>query len=135
MLTRYRMTTITSQRNWILGRHWDNSNPVDLIPFDKIRPEYHNLVKSIFNDKFPKLLASHNYDVGDISRTLGYLYVPLKKEMPKSHKVYYSNHTDKRMLHDILEQMLKYDIIKKTHVSWGAPIFLIQKAGGGQKPM
>ena len=47
------------------------SEPVDSIPWDKINPEYHAIVRHLFVEKYPHLLSRHNYDCGDISKTLG----------------------------------------------------------------
>ena len=63
----------------------------DLIRMDRIDPKYQGRVRKLLIDKYPKLVARHSFDCGNISRTLGYMYVPLAKPLPRTRKVYYPN--------------------------------------------
>ena len=99
----------------------------DLIRLDRIDSKYHHYIRRLLVEKYPKLVARHSYDCGDISRTLGYMYVPLAKPLPKTRKVYYPNSRQMQEMHDILHLMEHYKLISKSEVTYGAPIFLIPR--------
>ena len=106
----------------------------DKIPYKDIPPEYWWAVDRLFLEKYPKLLARSQYDAGDISKTLGYLYIPLSGKLPQSTKLYYSNAQDMAMMHDILQSLVRHNIIAKSNSAFGAPCFLIRRKNG-QTPM
>ena len=106
--------------------------PVDCIPWANIPVEYHAAVRHLFAVKYPNVLSRHQYDMGNISRTLGQMFIPLIDKVPRSRKVYFSNEKDLKMLNDILMSMLKYQIIKRSQSAWGAPVFLLRRKSGQQ---
>ena len=108
----------------------EEKSPIERIDFEKIEPQYHKYVRYLFTEAFPNLLAKHQYDCGDISKTLGYLYVPLKEALPKTRKMFYSSPRDQEQLHAILESMLKYGLIRRSNSTFGAPVFLIRRKTG-----
>ena len=109
-----------------------SQSPVDAIPWNNIPPEFHPAVRELFVEKYPTVLSRHQYDMGNISKTLGQIYIPLVDKVPKSRKVYFSSEKDMRMLNDILVSMLKYKIIKRSQSAWGAPVFLLRRKSGQQ---
>ena len=109
-------------------------DPIHLLPFKETDPQYHEMMKKLFCEKYQSIIARHDYDAGNISKTLGYLYVPITKELPKSRKIYYADTKNLRFMHDILLNMQKYGHIKKTQATYGAPVFLIKRKSP-QAPM
>jgi len=108
---------------------WERDS-MDLLPFKEIEPKYHGMVKHLFCEKYKKLVAKHEYDSGNISKTLGWLYIPLAKPLPKAQKIYYGNATNSRLIRDILIAMERYGHIRKINTPYGAPIFLTKRKSG-----
>ena len=106
----------------------------DKIPYKDIDPKYWWAVDRLFLHKYKGLLARSQYDAGDISKTLGYLYIPLTGKLPQSQKLYYSNAADMAIMHDILLSLVRNGILAKSNSAFGAPCFLIRRKSG-QAPM
>ena len=114
------------------GEETESLEPIDLLPWKDINPRYHTAVRYLFEKKYPNVLSRSQYDCGNISKTLGCMYIPLIDKTPKSRKVYFSNDRDLRQLNDILVSMLKHGIIKRSQSAYGAPVFLIRRKSGQQ---
>jgi hypothetical protein len=101
-------------------------DPIDLIPWKLIDPRAHGYVTNLFKT-WSKLLARHGFDCGSISKTLGTMILPLRKELPKARKVYHASTFDMQQMRAILQTMEKYGILTKAHTEHGSPVFLIRR--------
>ena len=88
----------------------------DIINMDTIDPLHRPFIKDIFIDKYPTTIALHQFDIGQISKTLGYYKIELKdgETLPLFRRIYYMNSHDAQQLKDITDFLIKYKIITKT---------------------
>ena len=97
-------------------------------------------VKKIFLDKYPQVVSRHSLDRGYISDTLGYYNIALKPNvsLPRHKKLYYLDPGGSSMMRDILEFLVKVNVISKSKTSgseisqFASPCFLVQRAGNDQ---
>ena len=102
--------------------------PIDKIPWKDINPQYHGPLRYLFTEKYPKLLARHNMDVGNASPNLGmYQYISLKAAPPKSKKVYHVSPEDTMRIKDLMGGMCKAGLLSSCIGTGGSPIFLIPR--------
>lgn len=97
-------------------------DPMDLIPYHKIEREFWPIAKYLFS-KYRSCIALHSYDIGDISWSLGLLYIPLMKALPKPQKVYFGSADNMLMMKSILDSMVHYKILKPSTATYGASVF------------
>ena len=65
--------------------------------------------------KYDDAMSRHPYDIGDTSKTLGYLTIPLIKELPKAcNKVYTLQGNKRDVMKSILLNMIKYKMIEQS---------------------
>ena len=107
----------------------------ELLKLDQYEPLHQAHLKKIFVDKYPTVVATHAYDIGDISKTLGYYKIELKDNnpLPAFKKLYYLAPQQRQQMQDILEHLLKYEIIERacqntqiTHL-FASPAYLVEK--------
>ena len=107
----------------------------ELLKLEQHEPIHQSYLKEIFVDKYPTVVATHAYDIGDISKTLGYYKIELKDNspLPAFKKLYYLAPQQRQQMQDILDHLLKYEIIERacqntqiTHL-FASPAYLVEK--------
>ncbi len=110
--------------------------PADIVKREKYSPETWNFVEDIFINKYPGVLARHSLDTGRISDTLGYYTIRLKDNvvLPKYKKIFYNAPFESSAMRDILESLLKQEVIIKASCAGGdipnfsSPAFLVKRS-------
>ncbi len=110
--------------------------PADLVKREKFTPETWDFVEDIFINKYPGVLARHSLDTGRISDTLGYYTIRLKDNvvLPKYKKIFYNAPFESSAMRDILESLLKQEVIIKASCAGGdipdfsSPAFLVKRS-------
>ena len=111
----------------------------DIVVLDNYDPVHRPFIKKIFLDKYPGVLAKSSLDAGDISRTLGHYQIQLKEgeTLPRHRKVYFTSPSDSQHLKDILDFLMKENIIVPAKHSGdkgdltGSAAYLIAKSKPG----
>ena len=108
----------------------------ELVEVDKYDPRIQKYIQDIFIDKYPVVVGRHNLDAGQL-RYLGKVTIRTKPGMtlPKHRRLYALNAKEQSHLTDIIEFLLKFDIIRETfqdseeHSSspWGALGHLVSR--------
>ena len=107
----------------------------ELLKLEQHEILHQTYLKRIFVDKYPTVVATHAYDIGDISKTLGYYKIELKDNtpLPAFKKLYYLAPQQRQQMQDILDYLLKYEIIERacqntqvTHL-FASPAYLVEK--------
>jgi transposase InsO family protein len=102
-------------------------DPIEKVPLDKVDPIFHPHCLEVLN-KHKDLLAKSQLDAGNCSKTLGYMYIPLDRKLPKCTKIFHAGLAELKIMQDLLMSMIKANIIAKaTANSYGSPCFLLQK--------
>ena len=102
-------------------------DPAGDVDFASVDPLYHGHLRSLL-ERYPRLLAKHQYDAGAISRTLGYLYLNLVRPLPRSRKVYYAGPTALSQMQSALLFLEKFGHISRAPTcQYGSPVFLIAR--------
>ena len=108
----------------------------DIVQLDKIDKAIRPYIKTLFIDKYSKILARGAMDSGDLSLTLGEYDIVLRKgeQIPRFKKVYYLSPSDTQHLKDILEFLLKHGVIRRApinsddgHHLCGSPSYLVPR--------
>lgn len=110
--------------------------PSDIVKEEDYDPDIWPYVKDIFIDTYPSVIARHSLDTGRISDTLGYYTIRLKPNvtLPKYKKIYHNPPMEAQMMRDILEALLKQEVIIKASCAGGdipdfaSPAFLVKRA-------
>jgi hypothetical protein len=102
-------------------------DPIEKVPLDKVDPIFHPHCLEVLN-RHKDLLAKSQLDAGNCSKTLGYMYIPLDRKLPKCTKIFHAGLAELKIMQDLLMSMIKANIIAKaTANSYGSPCFLLQK--------
>ena len=107
----------------------------ELLQLDNYEEIHQKYLKDIFIDTFPTVVSQHNYDVGNLSETLGYYKIQLKENspLPPFKKMYYLAPNERQQLRDILDYLLKYNIIERATPNsdivnlFASPAYLVSK--------
>ena len=110
--------------------------PADVILEKNYDPIIWPYVKHLFLEKYTSVVSRHSLDTGHISDTLGYYTVKLKPHatLPKMKKLYWMDPGSSSMMRDVLEFLVKTDVIGKASTSGGdlnefaSPAFLVRRA-------
>ena len=114
--------------------------PEDLIKEEDFEPLTWPYVKRIFLETYPDCVSRHSLDRGNLSLTLGHYEIRLKPNvvLPKYKKLYYLDKEGSSMLRDILEFLVKTNVISKAPCSGGdlsqfaSPCFLVRRSNTQQ---
>ena len=92
--------------------------PEHFVNLEEYEVEQRPFIKKLFIEKYPGLVSRHSLDLGNLSKTLGYYRLKLKKfaKLPRFRKIYYLNASELQQLQVILQFLLKYDAISKVDV-------------------
>jgi len=88
---------------------------LDLTLFD---PEIRPLLKELFLEKYPNVIALHALDAGDVSRTLGYTALRLipGESLPRHRRIYQMSPNDVRYMEELLEQFIRFNYVIRAPV-------------------
>ena len=107
----------------------------EIVNLDNFQEDHRTYIKDIFIDSYPQVLARGLLESGDLSKTLGYYHLRLKEDqtLPRYKKVFFLNPTESRHMKDILDFLIKNNIIMKSPISdqgdlFGSPAYLIAKS-------
>ena len=100
----------------------------DLLNLDNVPQNMQAELSEMIEKDFPKLLAKHSYDIGNVSQRTGwYIYLHLKKDLPRAKKVYFCNKESRVMLREILRQLEQFGHVKKMDSDFAHPSFLVPR--------
>ena len=116
---------------------FEKIGPADILKLENHRPEIRPYLKKIFLEDHPNVISKHAYDLGKISKYLGFYKLKLKEgaQLPTHQKLYYLSNEETLHLKDILRFLEGYGIISRVPTE-GAPIkfacssYLIPKKSG-----
>ena len=100
-----------------------------------IRP----FIKEIFVDKYPQVVSLHSLDAGNLSLTLGFTQLRLRKGevLPRSRRIFHVSPGDQRHMDDITDLLVKFGYICRSptsptgHHLYGMSSYLIPRAKPG----
>jgi hypothetical protein len=103
------------------------TDPLDKVPLVNVEPKFHHTCLELLR-KHEDLLARHQLDAGDCSKSLGYMYLPLSKPLPKTRRIFHCGLEELKIMQDLLIAMEANNLIQKTHkATYASPCFLLQK--------
>ena len=110
--------------------------PADVILEKNYDPLIWPYIKYLFLEKYTSVVSRHSLDTGQISDSLGYYTVRLKPNvtLPKHQKLYFMDPGSSSMMRDILDFLVKTDVIGKASTTGGdinqfaSPAFLVRRA-------
>ena len=119
------------------AKGFEKIGPSDILKLENHKPEIRPYLKKIFLEDHPNVISCHQYDLGQISRYLGFYKLKLKEgaQLPTHQKLYYLSNDETQHLKDILRFLEGYGIISRVPTE-GAPIrfacssYLIAKKSG-----
>ena len=90
--------------------------PEECINFEGLDPKTEEKVREIFCVKYPNVVSTNEMDIGNLSLTMGRYKLQLRDgaKLPKTRKVYYLAPSESSHMRDILDLMLKKNIIAKS---------------------
>ena len=88
----------------------------ELLNIEQYELEHRPYIEDIFVNKYPTIVALHSFDIGDISRTLGYYTIKLKdnETLPTFRKIYFMNSLDTQQMLDITNFLIKFNVISRA---------------------
>ena len=110
---------------------------MDIIKLSDYPESYRHRVKDIFIDKYSRIVSKHDYEIGDLSKTMGPIKITLKQNanLPAFKRVYYLHDIEGQHLKDILSYLEREGIISKSHpnlnsgfTNFSSPAYLVAKA-------
>ena len=109
--------------------------PLEQFDINSVEPAYRAYVRYLLN-KYDFAMSRHPFDIGDTSKTLGYLTIPLVRELPRCNNKVYSLQGHKReILKSILLMMLKHKMIERSSTDkLACPCFIIGKKDPNSSP-
>ena len=116
---------------------FQNSSIEDIIKLSEYPPLTRKYIKDIFIDKYSEIISKNDYEIGQLSKTLGLIKLHLKPgvKLPPFKRIYYLEQTQAQALKDILSYLIKEDIIEPCGVNdnsgfngFSSPAYLVSKA-------
>jgi hypothetical protein len=94
-------------------------NAQEAINLDSFSPEIRPLIKQIFIDRYPNCVSLHSLDAGNLSLTLGYVKLRLRRGeiLPRSKRIFHISPSDRRHLSDIIDFLIKYGFVVRSPIS------------------
>ena len=81
-----------------------------------------------FKNHFPDVIAKHPYDVGNATKRSGWwIYLHLKKDLPRHKKVYFLDKKSRDHMKEILKQLEEFGHIQKKDSDFAHPSFLVPR--------
>ena len=95
----------------------DNLQPsvAELLNIERFDKKHRSYINDIFIHKYPTIVALHSYDIGNLSKTLGYYTIKLKdnETLPTFRKIYFLNAQDAQHMLDITNFLIKFNVIER----------------------
>ena len=96
-------------------------------------------IKDIFVDKYPEVVSLHGLDAGNLSLTLGYTQLRLRKGevLPRAKRIFHVSPSDARHLDDIINLLIKFGFVMRSppsptgHHLYGMSAYLVPRAKPG----
>ena len=88
----------------------------DIMNPEQFEEPHKQYIRKIFMEKYPSLIATHAYDIGQISKTMGYYTIELKENttLPVFRKMYYLSPGETQQMRDICNFLIRYKIIERA---------------------
>jgi hypothetical protein len=115
------------------------SSAEEAIQLNQYPAEVRPYIEDIFIMKYPKVVSLHSLDAGNLSLTLGYVMLRLRKgeTLPRSRRIYHISPVETRHLEDILDLLTKHGFVcpspvdpNGTHL-YGLSSYLVPRAKPG----
>ncbi len=76
-------------------------------------------LRDIFINKYPEVVSLHSLDAGNLSLTLGFTQLRLRKgeSLPRSRRIFHVSPGDSRHLDDITDLLIKFNYIQRATTS------------------
>ena len=101
-----------------------SSHPVDVQPY----------LRELILGKYPEIVSRSPFDIGQVSYLTGLYKIQLKEGavLPKFKRLYYTSGADRKSLDDVLQFLVKYDVIAKIKPDdpiseFASPAYLVPK--------
>ena len=116
---------------------FQDSKIEDIVKLEEYPPSIRKYIKDIFIDKYSEIISKNDYEIGQLSNTLGPIRLHLKQgsKLPPFKKIYFLEPTQAQALKDILSYLMKENIIEKCGVNdhtgfngFSSPAYLVSKA-------
>ena len=130
---------ITLPEGYTMPEHL-NIDIEDIVKIEEFEPIHQPYIEDIFIKKFPEIVSLHNYDIGNLSQSLGLYHIQLKpgEVLPRFRKVYYLSTEMRDHMRDILDFLIRYKIISRAkedaegHHLCASPAYLVGKSDKSQ---
>ena len=85
---------------------------VDVIDLNDVPESHLEIVGDLLFNKYPEVVAKSEWDLGDISRTLGYASINLKEgeRLPAFKRLYYLSDLDAQHLNDLMTFLERFKV-------------------------
>jgi hypothetical protein len=108
----------------------------EAVKLDSFSEEIRPFIVDIFVKKFPSVVSLHSLDAGDLSRTLGFTQLRLRKgeSLPRSKRIFHISPSEQTHLRDILDLLLKFNFIRRAPMTpngahlYGMASYLVPRA-------
>ena len=105
---------------------------INISQFEEIKRPY---INDIFLNSYPEVISRHQFDIGDLSKTLGTYKITLKEGevLPSFKRIFYIGQLEREHMSTILDFLIKTNIVHKTtqHSTpshFASPAYLVSKA-------
>jgi hypothetical protein len=114
-------------------------NAEEAVQLHKFPRHIQPYLKSIFIDKYPNVVSLHGLDAGNLSLTLGYTQLRLRKGevLPRAKRIFHVSPSDARHLDDIINLLIKFGYVMRSppsptgHHLYGMSAYLVPRAKPG----
>ena len=114
-------------------------NALEATQLHKLPVHIQPFVKDIFVDKYPNVVSLHGLDAGNLSLTLGYTQLRLRKGeiLPRAKRIFHVSPSDARHLDDIINLLIKFGYVMRSppsptgHHLYGMSAYLVPRAKPG----
>ena len=111
----------------------------DAVQLHKFPKPIQPFIRGIFIERFPQVVSLHSLDAGNLSLTLGFTQLRLRKgeALPRSRRIFHVSPGDQRHLDDITDLLCKFGYIRRSpssptgHHLYGMSSYLIPRAKPG----
>jgi len=111
----------------------------EAVQLHKFPAEIQPFLRDIFINKYPEVVSLHSLDAGNLSLTLGFTQLRLRKgeSLPRSRRIFHVSPGDNRHLDDITDLLIKFNYIQRAttsptgHHLYGMSSYLIPRSKPG----
>ena len=114
-------------------------NAEEAVQLHKFPRHIQPYLKRIFIEKYPNVVSLHGLDAGNLSLTLGYTQLRLRKGevLPRAKRIFHVSPSDARHLDDIINLLIKFGYVMRSppsptgHHLYGMSAYLVPRAKPG----